>query len=368
MKIIILKNKLVEALSMVERSTTNNPSLPILRNILIQARDNKLCVRSTNLELAITHYFSGKIVEAGEVTVPCGVLLGIVKNLTSERVTIELKGKKLMVSTENYEASIQSHETKDFPIIPEITDSKSLIECTTKTFSETLQSVISATQFSEIRPEISGVFVCRDGGVVFVATDSFRLAERRFDAFKSESIEGVRAVIPIHTAEEVLRIFSSGEDTALSISFDQTQVFFKTKDVEIISRLIDGKFPDYKSIIPQNTKSEAIVDRAEFLQAIRLVSTLSTKINDVKIVVGEGKKHLELSSSNSSIGENVYRIPTKLKGDPFSITFNWRFLIDGLKSFSGEEVSFGVNSSDRAAVFHEPGNKNLTYVVMPLKV
>jgi DNA polymerase-3 subunit beta len=368
MKIIALKNKLVEALNAIERATGNNPSLPILKNVLVQARENKLSVSATNLEFAVTYLFSGKIVESGDVTVPCPLLLSLIKNLTSERVTLELKGKKLLILTENYEASLQSQEVREFPIIPRISDSVHNIETTTRSFSEALSGVISATQFSEIRPEISGVLVYREHGVYFVATDSFRLAERRFDSFKSESIEGVRAIVPLHTAEEALRIFSVLEDAPLTISFDQTQILFKTTEVEMISRLIDGKFPDYRAIIPKETKSEIVVERNEFIQALRLVSAFSTKINDVKIEVGEGKKHIEISSSNSSLGENIYKIPIKLKGDSFSITFNWRFLIDGLKSFSGDEITLGVNSGDRPALLRDHSDKTLLYVVMPLKV
>lgn len=368
MKIIALKNKLVEALNIIERATGSNPSLPILKNVLVRAQENKLSVSATNLEFAITYLFSGKIVESGDVTIPCSLLLSLVKNLTSERVTLELKGKKLMILTENYEAGLQSQEVREFPIIPHISDITHSIETTTRAFSEALTGVISATQFSEIRPEISGVFIYRDGGVYFVATDSFRLAERRFEALKGESIEGVRAIIPLHTAEEALRVFSSIEETALTISFDQTQILFKTTDVEIISRLIDGKFPDYRAIIPKETKSEITVERNELAQALRLVSTFSTKINDVKMEVGEGKKHIEISSSNSSLGENIYKIPIKLKGEPFSITFNWRFLVDGLKAFSGDEITIGVNASDRPALLRDHSDKTLLYVVMPLKV
>jgi primosomal protein N' len=118
----------------------------------------------------------------------------------------------------------------------------------------------------------------------------------------------------------------------------------------------------------KETKSEIVVERNEFIQALRLVSAFSTKINDVKIEVGEGKKHIEISSSNSSLGENIYKIPIKLKGDSFSITFNWRFLIDGLKSFSGDEITLGVNSGDRPALLRDHSDKTLLYVVMPLKV
>lgn len=369
MKIIILKNKLIEALNLVEHSTGNNPNLPVLKNVFINTKDNKVVMSTTNLEIAVTYSFSGKVIENGETTVPCNLLSSIIKNLTSERVTLELKGKKLNITTDNYNASIQTRATKEFPIIPKISNKTPLLETTTKNFLEALNSVISATQFSEIRPEISGVFLNQNNSNLFiVATDSFRLAEKRIDDIEKKSKDQLGVIIPIKTTEEVLRILNSKEDSDLKILFDQTQVLFKTNDLEIISRLIDGTFPDYKSIIPKEVKNEVVLNRLEFIQALKLVGTFSSRINDVKLSIGDGKKHLELSSSNDTLGENLYKIPTKLKGDRFEIIFNWKFLLDGLKAIKDESIIFGVNSSDKPVVLRGVNDKSLFYVIMPLRV
>lgn len=368
MKIIILKNKITETLGIIERAIGNNSNLPILKNILIRASENRLEASATNLEFAVTYTFSGKIIEAGEVTVPANLFSNLVKNLTSERVTLETKGKKLIITTDNYEAAIQTQGVEEFPIIPSITKPLFDLKTSTKSILEAFLSVLSSIQYSEIRPEISGVFIQYNEHFSIVGTDGFRLAERRYDRFEKGDFEGLRIIIPLKTSEEITRILSVGEDTPISILIDQTQVLFKTKDLQIISRLIDGNFPDYKQIIPKDVKNEVIINRGEFIQALKLVSSFSSKINDVAITVGEGKKYLELSSSNTALGENIYKIPAKIKSDDFKILFNWRFLIDGLKAIQDEDIIIRVAGADKPAILKGTSNKNFLYVVMPLKI
>ncbi len=367
MKFITLKNKIVEALNFVEKATGTSGNLPILKNILIKASESKISFSATNLEFAITHSFSGKIIENGETTVPSNLFSSLARGLTSERVTLELKGKNLIVSTDNYEATLQSQDTKDFPIIPKIQKEKHKLEISTKLFSETLGGVIAATQYSEIRPEISGVYFYKNNGFFLVATDSFRLAEKRL-VVPQDKIEGLKAIIPVRAAEEAMRVFSNYNDEPLTVFFDDTQALFKTNDTEIVTRLIDGTFPDYQPIIPKELKNEATLNRSEFLQAIKLVSSFSTKINDVRVSTEDGKKHIELKASSAGVGENTYKIPAKLKGGAFSISFNWRFLADGLKSFKDEEITLGVNAPDKPALLKSISDKTLLYVVMPLKI
>ena len=368
MKLIALKNKIVEALGIVERITGTHSNLPILKNILLKAAENKIFVSATNLEFAVTHSFSGKIIEDGEVTVPAGLFSSLSRGLTSERVTIELKGSNLKVFTDNYEASLQTQDAKEFPIIPSISKDFHELSTSTNTFSEALVSVITAAQFSEIRPEISGVYIRENQGMLLVATDSFRLAERRVGMETKKKSKEIKCIIPIKAAEEMLRIFSNSSDEPLQILIDETQAFFKTQNTEIITRLIDGAFPDYEPIIPKETKTEVVLGRQEFLQAVKLVSAFSTKINDVRISVKEGEKHIEVSASNTGTGENTYRIPAKISGDPFEVAFNWHFLIDGIKSFKDDDIILGVNAGDKPVVIRGSADKNLIYVVMPLKI
>jgi len=371
MKLIVLKSNLLEALSYVEKAIGENANLPILKSVLMKTDGNRIIVTSTNLELAVTYAFSGKIVENGEVAIPLSVFYSMVRNLNAERVTLEMKNKKLLVSTDNYEATIQGQEAKDFPIIPSLHGTSEGLTTSLKTFAEALQKVAVAAQYSEIRPEISGVLLRIDDGVFCVATDSFRLAERRVDPseLKSSFSGAVKAIIPIRTVEELLKIFSSLEkqDGPLELLIDSTQILFKTQNLEAISRLIDGNFPEYGAIIPKQTESEIVVPRQELMNAVKLVSAFSGRANDIVMRVGENKKYIELYSGDASVGENQYKIPARIKGEGATLTFNWRYLLDGARIFAGEEIVLGVNSSDKPVLISSPKDTLLTYVVMPIK-
>jgi DNA polymerase-3 subunit beta len=358
---------LIDGLGSVERGITENTNLPILKNILVKTHENKITFVSTNLELAVESSVPGKIIEKGETTVPFSVFNSIIKNLNTERITLEEKGKKLVVKTDNYEASIQTQDAKEFPIIPTISDKKNTIKINVNDFREALGSVIIAAQYSDIRPEISGVFFrFSDGALTLAATDGFRLAERKIDQKQTQSkIDDVSAIIPLKTAAEVMRM--SGKDEEMEIFIEPNQILFNTQNNKIISRLIDGTFPDYQSVVPKEIKNEISIEKNELINALKLASAFSGRANDVSIKVGENGKFLEVYSADSAVGENHYRIPIKLKGDKFSLVFNWRYVLDGLKIYKGAEITIGVNSPDRPVVIKSATEPQLTYVAMPIK-
>ncbi len=364
---IILRTNVLDGLGSVERAISDNTNLPILKNILIKIRDNKIIFVSTNLELAVESSVSGKVIEKGEITIPFQIFNSIIKNLNTERITLEEKGKKLIISTDNYEASIQIQDPKEFPIIPTIANKKNNLKISVGDFKEALGSVIIAAQYSDIRPEISGVFLnFSDGALTLVATDGFRLAERRLSQKQTQSnMEDVSVIIPLKTATELMRMFN--KDQEMEIYIDSNQILFSTENEKLISRLIDGSFPDYQSVIPKQTPNEASAEKNELINALKLASAFSGRANDVNLRVGENKKFLEIYSADSAVGENCYRVPIKLKGDKFSLVFNWRYVLDGLKIYRGSEITLGVSSTDRPVVIKSATEPHLTYVAMPIK-
>lgn len=368
MKLIILKNNIIEGLNSVERAVSAVSNLPILKNLLIKTDGGRILFTCTNLEIAITQTVPGKIVEEGEITIPLAVFAPVAKNLNAERISLEAKDNHVLVTTDNYEATIQAQNAKDFPIIPGVSDKDKVVKMSAGKLLEALQSVFIATQYSEIRPEISGVFFhIFDNEVTLAATDSFRLAER---VVKIEDVQTQQAdismIVPYKTAEELLR-FLTNNNGDIELFIEQNQVLFKTSTKQLISRLVDGVFPEYKAIIPKQIQNEVVLNRDEFINALKLTSSFSGRGNNVTIVIGENKKFLELSAADSSVGENHYKIPIKLKGEPFTIVFNWRYLLDGLKIYSSEDITLGVNAADRPAVLKNQTEARLVYVVMPIK-
>jgi len=370
MKLIILKNNLLEGLFSVEKSVGENSNLPILKNVLFLAENNKIKITATNLDLAVTHYLSGKIIEEGKICIPFSLFYNIVKNLSSERIQLEQRNHHLNIKTDNYEATIYGQNSEDFPIIPTIKVKEPSLIFKNKYFKEFLSKVIIAAQYSEVRPEISGLFIYyQDNILKFVATDSFRLAEKTLplESYKiTKKTEKIKIIVPLKTAFELLRIIKNN-DSETELFIDSHQVLFKTENQDIVSRIIDSEFPDYETVIPKETKFEIIVNRQEMINSIRLTSIFTSRINDITLKVGDNKKFLEIFATESQLGENRYLIPVKLKGEKFSIVFNWRYLLDGLKIYDSEEVSLGINGVDKPALIKALEDKSLVYVLMPIK-
>ena len=368
MRLIILNNNLKEALRSIEGGTGDNLNLPILKNIIIKTEDNKINFSATNLELAISYWASGKIIEEGSLTVPFNIFSNIVNNLTTERITLESKDFNLLIKTDNYEAAVQGLNSEDFPIIPKTSNTDKYIKINSGVFKNALLKIINSIQYSEIRPEINGcLFSYQIDYLRLAGTDSFRLAEKNItpDQFKSNFEEGFEIILPLKTIQEILRVIPS--DSELDIFINQNQVFFKTNELEIISRLIDGKFPDYQSIVPQELKTELVINKAELVSALKLTSVFSGRVNEIKLKIGENKKFLEIYSADSALGENHYLLPIKTNGDNLAISFNYKYLLDGLKSTEDKEIIFGFNSDNQPAIIKSPADKNWFYVLMPIK-
>lgn len=368
MKIVILKENLKKGLHSIERSVTENANLPILKNILIKTFNNKIQLSGTNLELAVTSYISGKIVEEGSITIPLAAFSTITNNIDNEKISLETKENNvLLFKTDNYEAAIQGLPEEEFPIIPKIENIKNYLQIEFSLLKEALLKVVNAAQPSEIRPEIGGVLL--DFQVTtfkLVATDTFRLAEKTIleSNFQTTFNKGFKVIIPLKTVHEVLRIINDG---TMNIFIDPNQILFKTEEIEIISRLIDGVYPDYEQIIPKSSETNTVIDREHAINAVKLVSVFCGRVNDIKIHTHDHKKSLEIYSANQYLGENKYLIPAKIDGSSFEVSFNWRYLMDGLKNFNDKEIHFVINGDVKPAMLKSSTDTSYFYILMPIK-
>jgi len=367
MKLIILRNNFKEIITIAERLTGENLNLPILKNFLLEARNNEIEISSTNLELGITVTTSAKIIEPGKVSVPAALLSSIISNLTSERLNIEKKGSVLDIKADNYEAEIPLSSHEEFPIIPKTENKKHYIEISSNILHEALGQVSTAIQFSDFRPEISGVlFDFSLDNITMVGTDSFRLAEKKIskNLFHTNHEEGFKNIIPLKTVQEIVRIFK--KDTPVSFYFDPNQVMVKTKDCELISRLIDGNFPDYQAIIPKIFETNIEVDREELMNALKLSGAVSSSVSEVKLRVNSTKKNLEILSNEKNFGKTKSLLPAKIIGEHQDVLFNWKYLFDGLKCFADKTIILGLNGNTKPAMIKSSDN-SYTYILMPIK-
>ena len=367
MKTIILKSNLKSGLDAVGRGVGTTANLPVLGTVLIEARNNQIRLSTTNLELAISKVVFGKIIEEGEIAVSYSTLASMVNNISSERINLEVKSTNLIVKTDNYEARIQGVDKKEFPIIPTIKDKKEFLEAPGEALSEALQKTNIAVEVSDLRPEIGGIlFAIEPNGLKLVGTDSFRLAEATISGsqIKNSFSRGLMITVPLKATQELGHAIEEKE--TIKIYTDETQVLFETETLNLVSRLVEGKFPDYEAIVPKEIENSVVVDRAELISGLKLASSFAGRSSEVTLSI-KGKKTLELFSSDSAIGENKYLLPVKADGADMDIIFNWQFLLDGIKSESTKEVILGLNGEERPAVIKSPDNAGYFYILMPIK-
>lgn len=367
MKFIVIRSNLSSSLSITGKIIKNNLNLPILKNVLIEAVDNKIKLISTDLEIAVTCLVSCKVIEKGKFTVPINSFLDLVENVQSERLNVEKKDNKLEIITDNYEALLNGAPADEFPITPQIKNKDLFIEIKSLTIKNALSQVLIASKFSDLRPELNSIFFnFTPECVKLTSTDSFRLAEKTISSnqFNTNNKNAFSFLLPLKSAYEIVKIIS--EDYPIRIYCDESQVLLQTEKIEILSRIIDGKFPDYEQIVPKKFSTEALINKEEFTQALRLASIFGGKNNEVKIKVFESKKVLEISSADSSIGGNKYIVGAKIKGDAKEITFNWRYLTDAVKTIESNEIFFGINKENEPSLLKPHGDASYFYILKPI--
>lgn len=367
MKFIVIKDNFKKGISAVERVNNEKLNLPVLKNTLLETDDNKIKITSTNLEIAVTYSVVGKIIENGKFTAPINLLSNIINNLNNERLNIEENNNKLIIKTDNYEASIQGISADDFPLTPKIKNQNEFIEIKSGIIKDSLNQILIAAQFSELRPELNSVLLDFSlDDIKLAATDSFRLAEKTINKsnFKTNYEQGFKILIPLKTARELQRILS--DDEAVKIFHDENQVLFKTEQLELLSRLTEGSFPEYKAIIPKKFATELVLNKQEFAGALKLISVFGSRNNEVKFKLQENKKVLEISSADQAAGENNYIFSGKIQGKLKEIIFNWRYIADVLKVLESEEIFFGLNGENEPAELKAIGDDSYLYIVKPI--
>ncbi|MEX2514572.1 MAG: DNA polymerase III subunit beta [Candidatus Paceibacterota bacterium] len=362
MKIKCVLEKLKAAVSKTERITTKKASLPVLECLLLEVVDNMLYVRATNLDIGVEIKIPVKMDEPGRVAVPASVFSQYLSHLPSDG-SVELKhnGKTLRVSGSTSNTEIKTREDDEFPSIPKV-ESGTKTELSTEKITTGFKSVWYAASPSSMKPELSSVYMfSEDGDLFFVATDSFRLAEK---VIKDTSVGDISVLIPHQNVAEIIRVISD-LDTDATITVGENQVTLMAGDTYISSRLIDGSFPDYKKIIPDSSDVSINVSVNELSNSLRISDIFSDKFNQLTITVNPDNKTLQLTSSNTDIGENTTSIPVDVKGVDLSVQFNHRYITDVFGSISTPEVQLNL-SQDAPMVIKPKGDESFQYLVMPM--
>lgn len=366
MEVIVTQENLSFALQNTSRLATSKAGLPILNNLLLRTDNARLLVASTNLEVASSHRIGAKVTKPGSVTVPAKLLSEFIQNLPKEQITLKVKDNKLHIVAKNSSSVINGLADDEFPELPTIDDTKAVsYTLSSDDFKNSVAQTIIASSNDSTRPILTGVFWHSfEGSLYLAATDGYRLAERQITATKSD----VDAVIPTSTLQEVLRTLRD-DITEIEILFDETQVTFRFGEIEITSRLIDGKFPDYRQLIPAESNSSFTLPRSEFVRVIKIASLFARESGGgITLTLDTDKKALIIHSIASEVGENSSEITVDVTGESASVSLNSRYLIDALGVVSADTVSFGFSGKLAPCILTESTkNQNYKHIIMPLK-
>jgi len=379
MKISATQENLNQGLSIVSHVAAKSTSLPILNNILLKVEGGVIKLMSTNLEIGVSCVIRGKVEKEGAFTVQSRLLADYVNLLPQKKVDLEVldgEGKEgtLNIKCDNYSTKIKGISANDFPLIPEIDKNNAYI-CSTSSLKQAMAQTVFATAVSETRPEISGVLLSVEGNkLVMAATDSYRLAEKEIE-INNKSDKSQKAIVPARAMQEVLRILGSFKDPAaienidkVKIYLTENQILFAIDNIELISRLVEGQYPDYKQIIPTSNKTKATLDKQELIKATKTASLFTRSgIYDVNLDFAAANKKLVVSSTNNQLGENVSELDTKVDGEENNIVVNYKYLLDGLQSIDTDEVDMEMNDSSNPCVLKPKDNKDYIYIIMPIK-
>lgn len=362
MKIKCVLDKLKAAVSKTERITTKKASLPVLECLLLEVVNNTLYIRATNLDIGVEITVPVKVDEPGRVAVPASVLSQYLSHLPSDgSAELTYNNKTLTISSDTSETEIKTRESDEFPSIPSV-ESGTETEMSTSQITAGFQSVWYAASPSSMKPELSSVYMfSQEGDLYFVATDSFRLAEK---VIPDTGIEDLSVLIPHRNVAEIIRILSDS-DTEATIMVGENQVTITTDDIYISSRLIDGSFPDYKKIIPDENEVTASVSAADLSNSLRISDIFSDKFNQLTVTTNPDKDTISLTTSNADIGENTTNIKADIKGEELSIQFNHRYITDVFQSVGSKQITLAL-SANAPMVIHPQDDSTFQYLVMPM--
>lgn len=365
MKIQLTQQKLSKALGLLSRVASTRTPLPILSNIKLTAHENTFELAATNLEVAITCTIAGKIEKDGVITVPAKLLHDFVAQLPKDlTVTLEFQETKLLVKAGSFQSHIQAIAADDFPVIPTISSG---VRFTTnsQTIKLSLEKTMLASSNDETRPVLGGVyFQTVDKKLHIAATDGYRLAESLIGELEDGEVS---AIVPQATLQDTLKIIQESDEDETTLHFGDGQFSVSTKEVQLVSRLIDGKYPEYRQLIPNQSDIQFEVQKSEFLTAVKLAGLFARESGgSITIAADEEEKKVTVQSVASQVGDNSSAITGTISGSG-SVVLNVRYLTDALNCFDSETITFRFSGSISPCVLTSSTQEGYQHIVMPLK-
>lgn len=382
MKITCTQENLTQALSALDRVVGKQSSLPILSNFLLETEKGRLKISATNLEIGVVVYIGAKIEAEGKLAVPAKIFANFVQNLPpGEVLTMEVVKQHLFLVSAGYTMKIKGLDGKDFPIIPQFKNEYPFA-LPAQLLKQALSRLLFCVSTNESRLELTGVQVAfHEDSLHVAATDSFRLAEEIIPysnnggEYKSFVATNPSLILPSSTLQELMRVIGP-EAEEVKIALEENQLFFEVDNAQIISRVISGKFPDYKQIIPKTFLLQVLLSKEDFLRSLKIASTLSSyNAGEIALIFHPEEKTCTVVSKSQEIGENTSTIPVEfLEGNEvMTFVFNPRYIMEGLNVFSSEKILFMGNTPTTPVACRaftekeDSGQEGYMYIMMPIR-
>ena len=368
MKLSVMQENLARGLSVVSRAVSNR-SLPVLTNVLLKTEDGGLKLTATNLEIGITYWVPGKIETDGATSVPARLLTDLVNSLPGgEPIILELgDGETLHIQAGRYESNIKGIPAEDFPTV-QTAGERPITRVAQKILRQALDETAFAAASDEARPILTGVLAKFEGDqLTLAAADNYRIAVKTITVL--DPVEETSVVIPARALTELSRILADVDDpVSIVLAHSRNQLLFHVEGIDLVTRLIDGQYPNYQSVLPASHATRAVLDREELLRAVRPAALIAHEsANIVKLGVGlEGDPAITVSA-NAEVGDHIGRVEAAVEGDGTTIASNARFLADVLTNVDAEQFALELNGPLSPGVFRPIGDDRYVHVVMPLR-
>jgi DNA polymerase-3 subunit beta len=362
MNITCTTEKLKNAVSLAERMTGKALTLPTLHAILLIASDNSITIRSTNLALGIEIEIPATVEVAGTVLIKGEVLASVCSHLNdATEVNLSLDHDNLHIQTPQHSTVIKCLPPDEFPTLPIVEGDQ--IEIKTSILQEGIRSVYFCAAVTDIKPEIASIFIySEENTLCFVATDSFRLAEKKIIVKGIPEISKI--LIPFKNIADILRVLDVAPET-IRITYSRNQIAFSANGIYLTSRLIDGGFPPYQLIIPKETLTKVVVLKQELLNTLRLSTIFADKFFQVSFSIPEDKKGIMLTSKNSDVGSVTSIVSAAIEGEPIEVECNLKYFLDVFQALHGDSMIISFTQSNKPIIIRSVSDTSFLYLLMP---
>jgi len=369
MNLSLLQENLNLALTNVSRFVSSKNQLPVLNNILFSTDQGRLKLSATNLELSINYWVGAKIDQEGSITVPAKEISEFVSYLPSGKIDLSLKDNLLNISSEKTQSTFNTSPATDFPDFPKI-NPETQFEIDINLLIDSINQISFSAATDDSRPVLTGILcIFENNSVKLIATDGFRLSFKEIKLEKPLNLkkDSLSFLIPAKSLIEVTKLAKNNQTIKIGLTSDEHQVMFILDDVELVSRLIEGNFPDYQKLIPETYSTKIFINRDEFFQSVKLASVFAREsANVVKINIKNN--NLELTTNAPQIGQNLIKLDSKTEGELLEVAFNYKFLTDFLNICKSNEILIELNENLSPVFFHDQSNPSFTHIIMPVRL